>query len=167
MMKSEGVLELPIIRNRKTVNPKDSGSLPVYQLEVAMGAAIQCFEDSVALNVPRSRFAPVKTSEDLFALQSDAYLMTEDFQIQLMPERKGVPPVISLDNDFYASADQLNLATQLGVPSIVNCKRLKVEGPVVFNQGTIFQGSVVVRNTLKQAKALPAGKYENETIELN
>ena len=167
MMKSEGVLELPIIRNRKTVNPKDSGSLPVYQLEVAMSAAIQCFEDSVALNVPRSRFAPVKTSEDLFALQSDAYLMTEDFQIQLMPERKGVPPVISLDNDFYASADQLNLATQLGVPSMINCKRLKVEGPVVFNQGTIFQGSVVVRNTSKQAKALPVGKYENETIELN
>ena len=73
------MLELPIIRNRKKVDPTDSNSLPVYQLEVAMGAAIQCFKSSVALNVPRSRFAPVKTSEDLFALQSDAYSMTEDF----------------------------------------------------------------------------------------
>ena len=167
MMNSGGVLELPIIRNRKKVDPTDSNSLPVYQLEVAMGAAIQCFKSSVALNVPRSRFAPVKTSEDLFALQSDAYSMTEDFQIQLMPERGGVPPIISLDNGFYASADQLNLATQFGVPSLLNCKKLQIEGPVAFNERTIFQGSVVVRNSSKQIKDLPAGKYNDEIIELN
>jgi UDP-N-acetylglucosamine pyrophosphorylase len=132
-----------------------------------MGAAIQCFKSSVALNVPRSRFAPVKTSEDLFALQSDAYSMTEDFQIQLMPERGGVPPIISLDNSFYASADQLNLATQFGVPSLLNCKKLQIEGPVAFNERTIFQGSVVVRNSSKRIKDLPAGKYNDEIIELN
>ncbi|HIG83929.1 MAG TPA: UTP--glucose-1-phosphate uridylyltransferase [Verrucomicrobia bacterium] len=167
MMDSGGVLELPIIRNHKTVDPTDSNSLPVYQLEIAMGAAIQCFKDSVALSVPRSRFAPVKTSEDLFALQSDAYSMTEDFQIQLIPERHGIPPIISLDDDFYARADQLNLATQFGVPSLLNCKKLQVEGPVVFNEGTIFQGSVVVRNSSKQIKELPAGEYNDEIIELN
>ncbi len=167
MMNSGGILELPIIRNRKTVDPTDINSLPVYQLEVAMGTAIQCFQDSVALNVPRSRFAPVKTSEDLFALQSDAYSMTDDFRIQLVPERHGTPPIISLDDSFYARADQLNLATQLGVPSLLNCKNLQVEGPVAFNKGTIFQGSVVVRNSSTQMKDLPSGKYHDEIIELN
>jgi hypothetical protein len=84
-----------------------------------------------------------------------------------MPERHGIPPIISLDDDFYARADQLNLATQFGVPSLLNCKKLQVEGPVVFNEGAIFQGSVVVRNSSKQIKELPAGEYKDEIIELN
>ena len=167
MMESGGVLELPVIRNRKTVDPTNSNTDPVLQLEVAMGAAIQCFENSIALKVPRSRFAPVKTSEDLFALQSDAYTMTEDFQIQLMPERKGIPPIISLEGDYYNRADQLSLATQFGVPSLLHCKQLEVKGPIIFNKGTIFRGSVVVNNSSRQIKDLPAGEYKDEIIELN
>lgn len=38
-----------------------------------MGSAIECFNDAGAVVVPRSRFAPVKTCSDLFALRSDAY----------------------------------------------------------------------------------------------
>ena len=38
-----GVLELPLIVNRKTVDPRDSSSTPVLQLESAMGAAIGSF----------------------------------------------------------------------------------------------------------------------------
>ena len=167
MMSSGGVLELPIIRNCKTVNPKDPSSLPVYHLEVAMGSAIECFKDSAALNVPRSRFAPVKTSEDLFALQSDAYSITENFQIQLRSERNGTPPLVSLDDSHYARAEQLISATNLGVPSMLNCKKIEIEGPVIFNEGTIFEGSVIVRNSSEKTKNLPARKYKDEIIELN
>lgn len=35
-----------------------------------MGSAIECFDDASAVVVPRSRFAPVKTCSDLFALRS-------------------------------------------------------------------------------------------------
>ena len=35
-----------------------------------MGSAIECFDDASAVVVPRSRFAPVKTCNDLFALRS-------------------------------------------------------------------------------------------------
>jgi len=38
-----------------------------------MGSAIESFDDSGAVVVPRSRFAPVKTTNDLFVLRSDAY----------------------------------------------------------------------------------------------
>ena len=38
-----------------------------------MGSAIECFDDAGAVVVPRSRFSPVKTCNDLFALRSDAY----------------------------------------------------------------------------------------------
>lgn len=67
------MLRLPLIKNKKTVNPRDSSSPPVFQLETAMGSAIECFDDAGAVVVPRERFAPVKTTNDLFALRSDAF----------------------------------------------------------------------------------------------
>ena len=46
---------------------------PPSPQETARGSAIECFDDAGAVVVPRSRFAPVKTCSDLFALRSDAY----------------------------------------------------------------------------------------------
>jgi UTP--glucose-1-phosphate uridylyltransferase len=73
LSESGGALRLPMIKNKKTVNPRDPASAPVFQLETAMGSAIECFEDAGAVVVPRTRFAPVKTCNDLFALRSDAF----------------------------------------------------------------------------------------------
>ena len=70
---NNGVLKLPLIKNKKTVNPRDSDTPAVFQLETAMGSAIECFDDAGAVVVPRDRFAPVKTCNDLFALRSDVY----------------------------------------------------------------------------------------------
>ena len=50
----DGVLGLPMIVNRKTVDPSDSSSPAVVQLETAMGAAIGVFEGAAAMHVPRS-----------------------------------------------------------------------------------------------------------------
>ena len=44
--KRDGVLGLPIIVNRKNVDPADSGSPEVIQMESAMGTAIEVFEGS-------------------------------------------------------------------------------------------------------------------------
>jgi len=55
-------MELPLIKNKKTVNPRDGSSAPVFQLETAMGSAIECFDGAAAVVVPRTRFAPVKTT---------------------------------------------------------------------------------------------------------
>jgi hypothetical protein len=35
---SNGALALPLIKNKKTVNPRDSSTPPVFQLETAMGS---------------------------------------------------------------------------------------------------------------------------------
>ena len=80
-----GVLELPMIVNRKTVDPTDSSSPAVIQLETAMGAAIDVFEGAAAVRVPRSRFVPVKTSADLLSLRSDAYVMAPGPRVELAP----------------------------------------------------------------------------------
>ena len=76
-------------RQPKTVDPGDKSSPEVFQLETAMGAAIEVFEGARALRVPRTRFAPVKTTDDLLALRSDAYVLDRRRRVELAPERDG------------------------------------------------------------------------------
>lgn len=141
--KNGGLLPLPVIRNKKTVEPRDKKSPAVYQLETAMGAAIECFDQAGAVEVPRTRFAPVKTTADLLALRSDAYVITEDGRAMLAPERHGVPPEIVLSDDFKM-VDQLDAALADGVPSLVKCRRLEVRGPIKFHSSDKFEGDVVL-----------------------
>lgn len=153
----KGALPLPMIKNKKTVDPRDSSSTPVFQLEIAMGSAIECFEGALAVEVPRSRFAPVKTTADLLALRSDAYEVLEDGQVRLRAERNGVPPDISLSSE-YKLVDALEL---LGVPSLINCNSLKVNGLVTFDDGVVIEGDVVFENTAAERKVIAAGTYSN------
>ncbi|MCP4849548.1 MAG: UTP--glucose-1-phosphate uridylyltransferase [Verrucomicrobiaceae bacterium] len=159
-----GVLPLPVIVNRKTVNPRDPESLPVIQLETAMGAAIGCFEDAELVVVPRARFAPVKNTNDLFAMRSDAYVMSEDARLSLAPERNGIPPIVDLDKSYYRYIDQLNHAIPHGSPSLINCERLQVSGPVCFDGASVFSGCVKILNKGSKKALLSAGTYEDETI---
>ena len=158
-----GVLPLPMIKNIKTVDPRDKTSTPVVQLESAMGAAIECFEGAVAIEVPRSRFAPVKTTSDLLALRSDAYTVLDDGQVRLADSRHGVPPVITL-SDEYKMVDSLEA---LGVPSLIDCKSLKVKGAIQFAPGVILRGDVSIENPGAddgEAQIVKAGLYENECV---
>lgn len=131
-----GVLPLPMIRNNKTVDPRDKSSTPVTQLETAMGAAIECFEGARAIEVPRSRFAPVKTTADLFALRSDAYRIGDDGRVTLIPERSGIPPVVKLDGR-YKFVDSLG---EIGTPSLAKCEQLEIAGEVVFEPAVVIDG---------------------------
>ena len=139
-----GLLPLPVIRNKKTVDPRNKKSPPVYQLETAMGAAIECFPGAGAVVVPRTRFAPVKTTAYLLALRSDAYVISDDGMQMLAPERKGIPPEIELDGDHLKLVDQLDAALAGGVPSLLHCRKLTVRGPVRFSASDRFEGDVVI-----------------------
>jgi UTP--glucose-1-phosphate uridylyltransferase len=139
--KHGGFLPLAVIKNIKTVDPRDKASTKVYQLETAMGAAISCFEGAGALDVPRSRFAPVKTTADLLALRSDAYIITGDYRLELHPKRNGVPPTIKLPDEMKL-VDQLEAALINGAPSLLKCDALELTKPIVFEKGATFQGAV-------------------------
>jgi UTP--glucose-1-phosphate uridylyltransferase len=143
----DGVLGLPMIRNAKTLNPRDGTSPKVVQLETAMGAAISSFDRAGALRVPRSRFAPVKTTDDLLAVRSDAYVLTDDWQVVLSPKRPVAgPPVISLDTKYYKLIDEMERRFPYGPPSLVECERLTVKGDVRFGAGVVCRGMVDVVN---------------------
>jgi UDP-N-acetylglucosamine pyrophosphorylase len=158
---SGGFLPLPVIQNKKTVDPRDKKSTPVFQLESAMGAAIECFGDSAAIAVPRTRFAPVKTTADLLTLRSDAYEIGADGTVCLVTGCYGVPPQVELD-DHYKLVDQLDAALVDGAPSLKNCRSLKVSGLVAFNSGVIFEEDVIVENDAPGRKALESGIYGGE-----
>ncbi|GAA5495412.1 hypothetical protein Rhal01_01587 [Rubritalea halochordaticola] len=157
-----GVLPLPMIKNVKTVDPRDKETPKVYQLETAMGAAIECFKGAGAICVPRSRFAPVKTTADLFSLRSDAYETTEDGRIALVPERNGKPPVVNL-SDEYKLVDSLE---GLGQPSLLEASKLSIQGSVRFSEGVVIKGEVSFANDKDETLWIASGVYENEDVVL-
>jgi UTP--glucose-1-phosphate uridylyltransferase len=159
-----GMLPLPLIANQKTVDPTDASSTKVVQLETAMGAAIECFPDTGAVVVPRSRFAPVKTTADLLAVRSDAYEVTADCRLQLVASRNGVPPVIDLDGKFYKTMGSFEPFFAAGTPSLIGCTSLTVKGPVAFEPGVVCQGKVTFTNPTSQRNQVKAGVYENADV---
>ncbi|CAN5175844.1 UTP--glucose-1-phosphate uridylyltransferase [soil metagenome] len=141
-----GVLGLPMIVNRKTVDPADASSTPVIQLETAMGAAIDVFDGARAIRVPRARFAPVKTTDDLLALRSDAYVLHDGGTIALAPERDGAgAPLVQLDARHFKLLRDFDARFRAGPPSLVNAQRLTVRGDVSFGAGVVVRGEVTVQ----------------------
>ena len=145
----DGVLGLPLIVNRKTVDPGDRSTPEVFQLETAMGAAIGVFDGARPVAVSRRRFSPVKTTEDLLALRSDAYVLADDGRVELAPERDGTPPVVDLDDEHFKRLRDFDARFPAGAPSLVGCERIAVEGDVTFGRDVVVRGSVTVRGPLR------------------
>jgi UTP--glucose-1-phosphate uridylyltransferase len=141
----DGVLGLPMLVNRKTVDPGDPDSTPVLQLETAMGAAIDVVDGAQAIRVPRVRFAPVKTTNDLLALRSDAYELHDDARIVLATAREGAgAPLVDLDPAHFKLVRDFDARFAAGAPSLVDCERLTVRGDVAFGAGIVVRGAVEI-----------------------
>jgi UTP--glucose-1-phosphate uridylyltransferase len=138
----DGVLGLPMIVNRKTVDPTDSSSPAVVQLETAMGAAIGVFEGAGAIHVPRARFAPVKTTGHLLVVRSDAYELADDWTVQLSGGRDRAP-IVELSDEFKL-LDDFESRFPAGPPSLVEAERLEVDGDVRFGANVKVRGRVHV-----------------------
>jgi UTP--glucose-1-phosphate uridylyltransferase len=137
-----GVLELPLIINRKTVDPRRGDTPAVLQLESAMGAAIGSFSGARLLCVPRTRFAPVKTTDDLLVLRSDVYQVSDAATVEPIAERRGDLPYVELDPGFYKLLDAFERRFPGGAPSLVRARRLVVRGDVTFGRGVVVDGDV-------------------------
>jgi UTP--glucose-1-phosphate uridylyltransferase len=134
--------DLPLIVNRKTVDPRDPASPPVLQLETAMGAALGAIDGARPVAVPRTRFAPVKTTDDLLLVRSDAYDLDEDGRLR--PTYDGPPPVVALDPEFYTSLPDLEARFPHGPPSLRAARRLTVHGDVRFGAHVEIRGDVTL-----------------------
>ncbi|MBB1509719.1 UTP--glucose-1-phosphate uridylyltransferase [Tessaracoccus sp. MC1756] len=134
------VLGLPLIRNEKTVDPTDSSSTPVIQVESAMGAAIEVFEGATAICVGRDRFLPVKTTNELLLLRSDVYNLTDEGKLIACTDAS---PEINLDSRYYKTVQKF--AERIpSAPSLRKARSFRVEGDYTFGAGVVVTGDVTL-----------------------
>jgi len=151
-----GVLDLPLIRNGKTVDPRDPDSTPVWQLETAMGSAIETFPGAGAVRVPPARFAPIKRTNDLLDVRSDNFVLTPDYRVVPNPRRVLGRCVVELDGP-YEFVDQLEARFPYGPPSLVDCSRLTLHGDVRFGRDVTVVGAVTLRQDGDAPREIPDG----------
>ena len=148
------VLGLPMIRNEKHVVPADPSTPRVWQLETAMGSALSVFADARALRVPRTRFAPVKTTSDLLVVRSDAYELTPEAELR---PRSSPLPVVELDPEHYRLLADFEARFPSGPPSLRACRRLRVLGDVCFGRDVVVEGEVELRAEPGKPLEIPDG----------
>lgn len=142
-----GFLPLPLIANQKPVDPAQPSSPTVVQLENAMGAAVSCFERAEAVAVPRERFLPVKTCNDLLVTRSDATHLTEDFRLLPSRERRAAfLPLVDLDGRYYGLLRDFEERFPGPAPSLLDCLELRVVGDFRFAAPVVCSGVVELIN---------------------
>ncbi len=147
----DGVLGLPIIVNRKTVDPTDPDSTPVVQIESAMGTAVELFDGARAIAVDRSRFRPVKTTNELLLLRSDLYRISDEGVVEATSDRP--EPFVDLGPE-YRLLDGFEARFPRGVPSLRECTSLRVEADVTFGADVVCVGDVHLTG---EARTVPDG----------
>ena len=139
----KSVLGLPLIKNEKTVDPADSSSPKVIQIETAMGAAIEVFEGATAIGVGRERFLPVKTTSDLLVLRSDAYELEADGRLTKVADPT---PVADLDSDYYKLIGDFDQRFPAGAPSLKEARSIEISGDWTFEAGVHVIGEVTLED---------------------
>jgi UTP--glucose-1-phosphate uridylyltransferase len=137
------VLGLPLIKNEKNVDPADSSSPEVVQIETAMGAAVEVFEGATAIGVGRDRFLPVKTTSDLLLLRSDVYEVGNDGRLTKVTDPA---PLIELDSKHYKTISDFEQRFAAGAPSLKEATSLTVEGDWTFEAGVRVTGAGVLKD---------------------
>jgi len=161
VMDGEG-MDLEIIVNNKTT---DSGE-GVIQLETAVGAAIKHFNNAHGINVPRSRFLPVKSCSDLLLITSDLYNLQHGCLEMNQNRMFGSTPVIKLGDHFKKVANYQKRFKS--IPNLLELDHLTVSGDVTFGRGVQLRGTVIVVANEGSKIDIPDGSIlENKLVSGN
>lgn len=136
-------------------NPKEVEGVKVLQLETAAGAAIKFFDNAIGINVPRSRFLPVKATSDLLLVQSDLYTVADGFVIRNPARNNPANPSIELGPEFKKVSNFLSRFKS--IPSIIELDSVKVVGDVWFGAGVTLKGKVTVNAKSGAKLEIPDG----------
>jgi len=158
VVESEVLKNIDIIPNMKSVRKNKC-----IQLETAAGAAISFFNKAQAVNVPRSRFLPVKGCSDLLVVQSELY-KTENGSLIANPERPfPTIPIIKLGPEFRMVADyEQRIGGQV---DIIELDRLTISGNVFLGRNVTLKGSVIIIANTGSRIDIPDGAIlENKIV---
>lgn len=132
----ERTLNMEIIVNNKTL---ENGTR-VIQLETAVGAAMKCFDGAIGINVPRSRFLPVKKSSDLLLVMSNLYTL-KNGSLVMSPQRMfPTTPLVKLGENHFSKVKEF-LGRFANIPDIIELDHLTVSGDVTFGRGVSLRVS--------------------------
>lgn len=145
------------------VNNKEVGGQKVIQLETAIGAAISYFENACGVNVPRSRFLPVKSTSDLLLIQSNLYSLKSGSLVMNPSRQFASTPVIKLGKEFKKVGAYLERFGS--IPDILELDHLTVSGDVSFGAKTSLKGTVIIVANPGNTIMIPAGSViENKVV---
>lgn len=155
-------LHMEIIVNHKVL---DKG-LNVIQLETASGAAIKSFNGALGINVPRSRFLPVKTTSDLFLVMSNMYTQKKGL-LEMNPKRSFPSvPLVKLGSAFVKVNEFLKRFGN--IPDCLELDHLTVSGDVTFGKGVVLRGTVIIIANHGDRIDIPPGSIlENKIVSGN
>jgi UTP--glucose-1-phosphate uridylyltransferase len=156
-------ISMELIMNKKIT----SSGLNVIQLETAVGAAIKNFKTAIGINVPRTRFLPVKQTSDLLVVMSNLFKL--DKGTLIMNPTRSVPtlPLVKLGgSNFYKVKDFLGRFDD--IPNMLELDHLTVSGDVTFGKGVILKGTVIIIANHGDRIDIPSGAYlENKIVSGN
>ncbi|XP_050297471.1 UTP--glucose-1-phosphate uridylyltransferase isoform X2 [Anthonomus grandis grandis] len=160
---NERSLQLEIIVNGKSL---DNG-LNVIQLETAVGAAMKCFQGAIGVNVPRSRFLPVKKTSDLLLVMSNLYNL-KNGSLVMSPQRMfPTTPLVKLGDNHFSKVKQF-LNRFANVPDLLELDHLTVSGDVTFGRGVSLRGTVIIIANHGDRIDIPSGSIlENKIVSGN
>jgi len=167
LIKKHNTINLPMIKNLKTLDPRDENTPKVFQVETAMGAAISLFEGAAAIRVPTSRFFPVKKCNDLLVIRSDRFVFSKNDHLILNPQIGSRTITIALDPKYYGKIDLFDERLSEGIPSLIDCESLTIEGDVRFEKNVTIKGKVVIKNNGKSQMVIKQGSVIDEDVILN
>jgi len=158
----EQTLHMEIIVNPKTLE----NGMNVIQLETAVGAAIKSFDNAIGINVPRSRFLPVKTTSDLLIVMSNLYAMRSG-ALEMSPKRSFQSvPLVKLGHQFSKVKEFLKRFPN--IPDILELDHLTVAGDVNFGKNVSLRGTVIIIANHGEKIDIPMGSIlENKIVSGN
>eukprot|EP00042_Codosiga_hollandica_P023842 m.96958 g.96958 ORF g.96958 m.96958 type:complete len:498 (-) comp51335_c0_seq1:1308-2801(-) len=153
-----GELHMEIIENKKTLKT----GLSVIQLETAVGAAIKCFQHTLGVNVPRSRFLPVKKTSDLLLVMSNLYNLKAG-SLTLSPGRTfGSIPLIKLGGHFDDVSEFLSRFES--IPDLLELDHLTITGDVRIGANVSLKGTVIICANYGDRIDIPPGSVLDNKI---
>lgn len=160
---NENKLNLEIIINNKTL----SNGLNVIQLETAVGAAMKTFEGGIGINVPRSRFLPVKKTSDLLLVMSNLYSL-KNGTLVMSPQRMfPTTPLVKLGENHFSKVKEF-LGRFANIPDLIELDHLTVSGDVTFGRGVSLKGTVIIIANHGDRIDIPSGALlENKIVSGN
>uniref|UniRef100_A0A673ZHI6 UTP--glucose-1-phosphate uridylyltransferase n=1 Tax=Salmo trutta TaxID=8032 RepID=A0A673ZHI6_SALTR len=161
-LQEQNAMDMEIIVNPKTLD----GGQNVIQLETAVGAAIKSFDNALGINVPRSRFLPVKTVSDLLLVMSNLYSLEAGSLTMSQKREFPTTPHVKLGSSFTKVQEYQTRFES--IPDMLELDHLTVSGDVTFGKQVSLKGTVIIIANHGDRIDIPAGTIlENKIVSGN